>query len=666
VSVFIASVILLILGTAYAVLLRRKLAETVFLAVFTVTGVLYCFGFINRQGCLLYGIYSIIIISFVCVLFLLYVYIKHRQNFRDVEPLKGCVIYASFLAFSLFFNYGVRFTGWDEFANWGIRLKHLYFINAFATVESPKFDLLFKAYLPGTSIFQYFFLKFSNKFTEYYSYIGMNIMYLSLVMPFIKNIFSKKQCIKVFVLTAVFIMIPLTVSRIFYSDLYVDTILGAFFGFSLLYYFAYEYEKSLYGIMMVSAAVFMLTITKDMGFLFSLIVIAVMAVDIIFYKRTWIKKILYKEAGAVHKLKNILLLIFPLFSSLFAKIAWSNLLNRSNIQTLWNVPTGNELYKFFFGPLEQYQEETRYKFFLAMFRLKIPYINVSIVSFSIIITIVILFLSLISDRKIRVRRIITSAVLLVMGLFAYLFVLILLYMFSFDPYEAVNLASYDRYIHQYIIAMMLFVIIFYIIEQSEQKINFSELKAMFATKEFTRRKAIFTAGKYFLYILISVVLFIALINTTSGKLISIDAFVYRITHFGYSDPRPTAVFVEKWKPYFEKDDPLIIIQGDQGYWYYVMQYDLVPYSKVANGHDRRDYSISTIPYYQNDQWTLIITPEEWENSVLTSNVKLLYTLIIDQNFVNSYGHFFQNGVQQDMCYYVQNERGHLILVPVIQ
>jgi hypothetical protein len=52
--------------------------------------------------------------------------------------------------------------------------------------------------------------------------------------------------------------------------------------------------------------------------------------------------------------------------------------------------------------------------------------------------------------------------------------------------------------------------------------------------------------------------------------------------------------------------------------------------------------------------------------ILVNGIKLLYIYKSDEILETVYGYFFRNGVQEDMCYYVQNEEGHLVLVPVIE
>jgi hypothetical protein len=128
--------------------------------------------------------------------------------------------------------------------------------------------------------------------------------------------------------------------------------------------------------------------------------------------------------------------------------------------------------------------------------------------------------------------------------------------------------------------------------------------------------------------------------------------------------RPTAAAAEKWKPYFENDNPYFIAQGSNGFSYYIMRYELAPYSKLAN--IKWDYSISLEPYFPElgDPWTFIITPETWEKYVLDNGYKLVYVYKSDEILETTYGQFFPYGVKDNMCYYVQTDDNHMSLVPV--
>jgi hypothetical protein len=576
-----------------------------------------------------------------------------------MELQYGCLLYAGAFAFTLLVHYGRTFQGWDEFSHWGFIVKHFHTVDALGTIKHPNYDISFPAYFPGTSLFQYFFSRFSGQFTEWYLYIAMNIMYFSSAMPFVKNLFSKNKWKYQLIVLTVFFLLPMMFSM-FYMELYVDTILGFFFGFSFLNYFLYRYEES-YGTLMIAATLFMLTLTKDMGLLFSLIVLGIIAVDITLFRRSQIKSLFAQQAGLKYKAKKSLLLIFPLLNVLFVKLSWTNLLNRGNVKSIWYIPTLNDIYRFFTGRLEQYQKEARYSFFFAMFKRKIPDLNVSVVEFVIIFAVVVLVVAFIYREKFNFHRMTVSALLLVIGLFGYQFILALMYTFSFGIYEGLRLKSYERYAATYLVGMMLFIMIFYAAGQNERKhIKLTTLNELASSEKPITYKDIFSFGKTCVSILICAIFFFMILNFAKAKIF--HTILGRITQSESFKPRPTAIAAEKWKPYFEKENPYFIDQGSNGFSYNRMKYELIPYSKLAN--TRLDYSISTKPYYTDDPWTFIVTPDEWEQHILTCGYKLLYVYKSDEILETTYGQFFPYGVQDDMLYNVQYEDGYLLLLPV--
>ncbi|MCL2087380.1 MAG: hypothetical protein FWH05_07295 [Oscillospiraceae bacterium] len=650
-SILIPNLILIVLGSAYAVLFKRKLAETIFLAVVTVVAVLYCFGLISTPDCLLWGIYFLCGLSLACLAFVIYKFIKDKGAIKEIELLQGCLIYAAILLFALFVNAGRWFSGWDEFSHWGTIVKHFYTIDALGNVPHPNYTLIFPGYLPGTSLFQYFFVRFSVSFKEYYLYIAMNIMYFSMVIPFIKNVFNKDKWLKCLGLLAVFFTFPLlsqAFEHSFYSTLYVDEILGAFFGFALLYYFVYEYNKSQYGIAMVSSAVFMLTVTKDMGLLLALGVIAIIILDVILFRRSQIKDYFNRKTGILYKLKAFVLAISPLFGALFVTLSWP--------KSRWYTPTLNDIYALITGQLEPYQKETRWNFvFDAMWR-PIPGIGLNVIHFSLIFIAVVLFLSFFKQKNINIKRMAVTSLSLVAGLFLYQFVLLAMYVFSFSEFEAVRLASYERYTTTYLLGMLFFSMLFYILRKEKPEKILSKINSDELIKYKDAFRIIRTAVSAFL-------LCVLIANCTRGIGGTIAGRVLKPQPF---ETRPTAIAAEKWRDWFEIYNPYLIAQEENGSSYYIMRYELMPYSKLANV--RLDYSISTEPYWDDagdDPWTFIVTPEEWEEHVLSSGYELLYVYKSNEQLETTYSQFFPHGVEEDMCYYVQNNDGNLALVPVV-
>jgi len=465
-SVFIASIILILIASAYAALLKRKLAETVFLSATTIVGVLYCFGLANIQGCLLYGVYTMVLFALVCLTYLIYKWRKNKNIFFETEVLPGILLYLILLSFSLIINVGMVFHNWDEFSHWGIVVKYFYSVDAFATFRNSSLSgISFPQYFPGISLFQYFFSRFESGFIEYYSYIAKNILYFSLFMPLIGNLFTKTKWIKNVFFLLIFLLIPLQ-KEIFYSSLYVDEILGAFFGFILIYYFVYKYEKTKYGILMVTASAFMTTITKDIGLLLSLGCIAVITLDALLYRRAQIKSFILNKSLSAYKVAAIFLLSLPLVMVLFVKLTWALLLLSSGMRAggFWKQPSLHDVLNLALKQVELYQKETAVNLVSAVFHRNIAPLHVSIFWFCGIFLLIVVILALYYRKQIAFRRIVSSAFVIAAGAGIYQIVLMIMYVFSFSPYEAVRLASYERYTFTYILGMIYFIMIFFFID----------------------------------------------------------------------------------------------------------------------------------------------------------------------------------------------------------
>jgi hypothetical protein len=80
-----------------------------------------------------------------------------------------------------------------------------------------------------------------------------------------------------------------------------------------------------------------------------------------------------------------------------------------------------------------------------------------------------------------------------------------------------------------------------------------------------------------------------------------------------------------------------------------------------------DWSINTEPFHPppDDIWTLVVTPDEWEQYIISHDVRLIYVLHSDEVLEDIYGRFFYGGVQSDMVYRVQINDGRMILMPVV-
>jgi hypothetical protein len=678
-SVFIASVIIIIIASAYATLLKRKLTETIFLSATTIIFVLYCFGLINKQGCLLYGIYAVILFALICLTYLIYKQIK-KYILKDVEILQGTLMYLFLLSFSLIINYGMVFHNWDEFSHWGIVVKYFFSVNAFATFRNSSLSgIMAPQYFPGISLFQYFFSRFDTNFVEYYSYIAKNIFYFSLFMPLTSNLFSKNKWIRNVFFLFIFILVPMQGEKeLFYSSLYVDELLGIFFGFTLIYYFVYKYEKSIYGILLVTASTFMTTITKDIGLLLSLGCILIIMIDIFLYRRAEIKSFILNKSSLSYKTSAISLLSLPLVMTFFVKLTWALLLLRTGLKAggYWKQPSLHDVMNLVLRKVEPYQKETVRNFVSAVFNRNINPFYLSIFWFCGIFLLIVFIFALYKRKQITLMRIFSSAFIIAIGAGIYQIVLMIMYVFSFSPYEAVILASYERYTFSYILGMIYFIFIFFFIDNDKYteinvmsliekiKTSYKIIINKFSSDDAVLYKDIIEFGKLVMKILfltfcsIMILIMYKYSNTGINSIIKGRTYLYKFT-------RDTTK-INKWKPYLKGKKLYLIIQGDNGFFLGRLYYELKPFINPANlGYDYSIRPISPLETtIEDDMYNYTVTPDEWQKYVMTNEFDSIYVFRSDNTFNNAYSQFFPYGVVDDMLYNVTYENGKMLLIPV--
>jgi len=636
---------------ALAIIFRRKLAETIALSMAIIVGVLYVYGLLNREGSLWFGICFILLLTISSVVYLVYIWRKKREQLKEAEFLSGIILYYGLFAVALFLNYGRVFHMWDEFTHWGFSVMHFFILDAYGTVSHPYYELWVPNYLPGTTLVQYFFVRFSGTFTEFHTFIGMNMLYFVMVMPFVKDIFTKKGFLSRTFLLIIFGLLPLAFSfspyfiSTFYGSLYVDMIIGMLFGISIMYYFFYRYEESVYSILMVAGTTFVLATTKDIGLILSLGVSAIIMTDILLFRRSNIVAYIKEGKSRTYQVGRLILLFLPLLLSLFVHLTWSNLLRRSETDLNAHVPTVFDIRNFFTGNLEPDQLQVRQIFWEAIFHREVPYFQLSTFWFSIVFVVLLITFSILFCEGKQRKRFIVAGICLSIGFYLYQFIYALIYVFSFLLEEGIRLASFGRYMSTYMLAMILFLLVILII--SSPTLN---LKGVSSSKRL----------KPVLFILICVCFFVILLNVTySSVRIAVADRMIQPNNFR---PRPTAVVADRWMEYFEGSLVYFIDQGGRRVNFRKMQFDLLPNARLANVWF--DYNVQ-LPGTTLAEYEFAVTPEEWEARILRYGFQRLFIYRSNETLETHFGHFFVGEIIEEMMYDVVNEDGNLRLVPIM-
>ena len=645
-SLLIACIILFVLAAGIAVILEKKIMETLFLAVAFVVAVLYVFGLSNQPGSLLLGIYFLVLLSLFSVVYLGITVRKNKEKVISSELLQGGILFLGFIAIAFLMNYGRTFRHWDEFTHWGAIVKHFFYNDAFGTFTNPNYTLVAANYPPALSIFQYFASRFSTEFSEHYSYMAINMFYFTMIMPFFTQIFKPGKILgNILKLIMLFLMpqlLPLAFYLNFYMINYGSGIAGLLFGFVILYYFYYEFEKEVYGVLMVCASLFLLTNVLNISVLFSFGVMVVISVDLIIRYRA-IKSFILERDSVRATIGRIGVLVSPAVTTIVTFFSWTLLLRTSQTALNAEVIGLSQVTNFFTRNLTYQQRLTRSLYFFAIFNRPIPFLGLSAFAISIAFSVVVIALCLfIKSKQLRIRIMIGGFILLI-GQYLYLFVFALVYVYLFYVWEQIRLNAFERYVSTYLLGMLSYIgLILLLIAKNELEMDVEG-------KVFHLKRFVFLG-------IISLTLLFVVCKTWH----SYDIITRR------TPERYMAAVAERWMDYFIETPPYVIDQGNTIWNLILLEYELIPHTRIANV--KRDHSISLEPYFTGwyfpyDPITFIVTPQEWAQHVYDSRYETIYILNKDEILEEVYGHFFIGGIQEDMLYKVYFDEGELQLIP---
>lgn len=631
----------ILIAILYAILLKKKFLETLFLSVSTIILVLFLCGILNFKGCLLVGYGIIIILSIIALFVFLRAFILDRKILKNISLLSGLLVIGFFFAFSLYLNYRRMFTNWDEFSHWGVVVKSMYTYDALGTFKDAL--IMFKAYLPGTSLFQYFWTRPFPTFTEFPTLIASNMIFFSIITTFIKKLNFRNI---LFVATS--LLIPFLMGTFFYISLYVDCLLGILFASTLLFYYYYRYEMSTHGIIMVVASVTLLTLIKDMGFVFAGIAILIMIADSVIFRRKKLQEYINQGKSVASKIKKLFILASPLISAIFIELLWRIHIYQANITSPWLHSSNISLHGIDLLP---YQEQTIELFKNALINKPIYPLEYSWVIILIATAILFIILCLtVKKRDIKLQRLIFAIIGIIAGAILYTGILFVFYVFLMTEYEALILAGYERYIFSYAIGIFFFFLIF--IALKPKRANHS-----------AKRKIPYYFIKAISIIVICSMYYLLIRNT--AKYIKSDWLEARESAHLSMENWETYNQSLKWGKYLRDPayKPYLITQDDYGLMKLKLIYTLFP----TNIQWIWDYSVALEPYFpeMNDPWTKIITAKEWGKYV-TDNYNLVYVFVYDKKFSDTYGHFFDT-LQNNNLYEVNTDNsGNLKLISVTE
>lgn len=252
-------------GCAY---FRRRFEEMLPLWCITIVLAMFLFGITGLLKAGAYFILPLALAAFIAGALRLKK--MGAGDFRSRFLSPGFWLFALLYVALILFNRGRLLLAWDDFSHWGDVVKVMTTMDVMST--SPLSNSLFKEYPPALALFQYLLQKLillcGGEFTEWPLFLSYQILFLSLVFPFLRDLNFKK--FYSYIIAAALLLSPLPFYRDMSSQLMVDPFLGMAFACVLGHMFLCR-EPSRYSRCTVLLYCALLVLVKSSGLLFALI-----------------------------------------------------------------------------------------------------------------------------------------------------------------------------------------------------------------------------------------------------------------------------------------------------------------------------------------------------------------------------------------------------------
>lgn len=331
----------------------------------------------------------------------------------------------------------------DDFGYWGRASRAIFESNALLTKNDPISHL---DYPPIAALFQYFFTHFSG-FEDRTALFAQGVLVITgsclLLRPLrgltgiaSLTIFSL-ALVGAYSLFWVFSSWFLTVSL---GTLSTDLLLGLCFGLALHVYFNQNTnDKSSALFSAIPICLFMILL-KPIGILFALIAIGVIFLD-------------YLQNSSQTFFYSFLTLTTTLGIVFLTYASWKIHLRHLGIsETFTTKFTANDIYQAFNTTSATERQALTIDNFIKQL-----FFSFDQSTYWFLVCLLCFLAIFFTSKATRVKFFILPYLSVLMGFFGYLFVLLLLYMFSFSEWEGTRLASIDRYTKTYIVGALFFL-----------------------------------------------------------------------------------------------------------------------------------------------------------------------------------------------------------------
>lgn len=442
---YLLTLLILLSGSVLgAVRFQRRFEEFFPLTCIGIVLILFLFGLADH---LLWGVYAVAaaalgIYGYAACLCLRRVSSRTGLIHHLLTP--GLVIFLGFFCLFALCDFNRLASVWDEFSHWMYCVKTTTYLNDFST--NPASYSTFPSYPPGMCLFQYFFQKLYQltkpgmPFSEWRAYFAYHILMVSPAFPFFRRLSFRKP-VGILLGSALLFVLPLTFFEQVYAKIYIDVFLSMLAGFAFALVLL-DWDSDPLVSLQLSAYCSMLVLSKDVGLFFACFAgIAYLARGLFLCRKNQpgFRPVSLLPAG------------LPLASALLTKLLWKLEVVTSGCRVRFdgNIDFLRYTQMFFLKNDNTYRQESVNRFKEAFFSFWLPCRFEGITCF-MVFCLLTLLLSLAVWRLISTgfpkSATIASAVIFFASACVYVYFLGASYVYKFTQREALELASYNRYI----------------------------------------------------------------------------------------------------------------------------------------------------------------------------------------------------------------------------
>lgn len=612
-----------------AVAWNRKYEEILPITCSFLITVLFLFGITKH---LMAGFYAVLLLTagvFISAFIILFRQKKYRQTINCFFT-PATFIFLLLTGFIFYCNHG-RLAGiWDEFTHWMDIVKVMSTLDAFGTY--PGTESMFQSYPPGMSLFQYSLQKVNTLcsgtiFSEWHAYAAYQVFIVAFCLPFFKETDYKK--IGHALLSVIIVLLcPLFFFGNLYASVYIDPILGILMAVGFAKVFLQKTKDTCYHLTILSTCA-MLVLMKDAGLLLAIFLA-------VFYLYDYCVCSDFKNIPLRKKWQSIVIKIVSVFGSIFLfKGLWNFHLKWTDAKIQFSAPFEfTTILNVIKGDDTTYRSEVWNNFWYAFsndkitlenFQIGISYRSLTLLLMGVLILLVYLY------SKQNVSKPKGFGLVVIEGSFLFIYVvgMCITYIAKFSEYEAVRLASFDRYMNIGYLSLTLLIVIL----------------AIDLIRQHTR-------PQIFLLILLLCGTLAVIPMDKVSSLIHRDAISKNTeTRAQYT------TLADKIAKYCSKDDRVYFIaQETAGAEYWTMRYSIRPVKMNLSFN----WSIGE-PFYDGDVYSVELSADEWKE-MLVKNYDYVGLYLLNDYFYDNYSVLFEDPakIACNELYKVDKETGLLI------